>query len=579
MSLVEINSRLDMVSELLESPILKEEIVSLLRRTFDSLRLVQKFSFGRGDADDLIGLSKTIQVTRQVAALLEAHNGHHSLKDLRSRMDLTGPIELSDRILDAIDEDKVMQLHDIEESEAAEIAGLADEILGEEGETLKGIPKAVRSRMSGRNGPGTEESDDKEAWIMRRSASPQLSKLHGQLDNIRDQQTALEARLREQLDAHTLTLKWTPGLGHIVHLRGRDVNKSALASLDGSRSVRSSKSTQSFYLPEWTRLGTAMEGAKLRIQQEEHRLFSSLRQQVVLNLIKLRRNAAVLDELDVACSFATLAKEQNLVRPILHSGKTSHIIGGRHPVVEAGLAEQGRNFTANDLAIGSDTKAKHTGTSNSPASEEGGNDKPNPTDEPARILLITGPNMGGKSTYLRQSALLSLLAQTGSFLPCSYASLGLVDKLFSRVGSADNLYADQSTFMVEMLETADILRQATDRSFVIMDEVGRGTTPEDGIAVGYACLEYLYRVNGCRTLFATHFHTLADMTKGWDGVACWCTDVAEGEEGGFAFVHKLRQGVSRESHALKVARLAGLPEEAVETAKSVLEKMRGGRVK
>jgi len=186
--------------------------------------------------------------------------------------------------------------------------------------------------------------------------------------------------------------------------------------------------------------------------------------------------------------------------------------------------------------------------------------------------------MGGKSTYLRQSALLSLLAQTGSFLPCSYASLGLVDKLFSRLGSADNLYADQSTFMVEMLETADILRQATDRSFVIMDEVGRGTTPEDGMAVGYACLEYLYRVNGCRTLFATHFHTLANMTKGWDAVACWCTDVAEREDGGFAFVHRLRQGVSRESHALKVARLAGLPEEAVEIAKRVLEEMRRSRV-
>ena len=179
--------------------------------------------------------------------------------------------------------------------------------------------------------------------------------------------------------------------------------------------------------------------------------------------------------------------------------------------------------------------------------------------------------MGGKSTYLRQNALITILAQTGCFVPAEYAEIGLVDKIFSRVGSADNLYKDQSTFMVEMLETAEILKQATPRSFVVMDEVGRGTTPEDGTAVGYSCLWHLRHKNKCRTLFATHFHSLADMTQNFDDLACYCTDLAKNSDGSVMFMHKLKRGVNRESHALKVAELAGMPEEAIAVAAEVLQ--------
>jgi len=202
-------------------------------------------------------------------------------------------------------------------------------------------------------------------------------------------------------------------------------------------------------------------------------------------------------------------------------------------MVETGLKVSGRTFTSNDCTVGNDPNSH-------------------------RILLITGPNMAGKSTFLRQNALISILAQTGSYVPAEYAEIGIVDKLFSRVGSADNIYQDQSTFMVEMLETSTILKQATPRSFVIMDEVGRGTTPEDGIAVGFACLWHLYHVNKCRTLFATHFHALTDMTSNWEGVGRFCTDILEdASDGSWSFVHKLHPGVCRRSHALKVARLAG----------------------
>jgi DNA mismatch repair ATPase MutS len=307
----------------------------------------------------------------------------------------------------------------------------------------------------------------------------------------------------------------------------------------------------SFYLPQWTQLGTRIDEAKLRIRCEEQRVFATLRDRVIGNLVTLRRNAAVLDELDVAGSFAALAREQRLVRPALDYGAATQIVGGRHPTVEAGLRARGRAFTSNDCRVGGAAP---------------------------RILLITGPNMGGKSTFLRQVALTTILAQTGGYVAAEHAALGVADAVFSRMGSADDVARDRSTFLVEMLETAAILRGATARSLVVMDEVGRGTTPEDGVAVGFAALRHLATVNRCRALFATHFHALADMTAGWGCVARLCTDVVVEEEGGFYFSHKMRDGVNRESHALKVARLAGLPEEAIEVAQQVLQRLRSGAV-
>jgi DNA mismatch repair ATPase MutS len=350
----------------------------------------------------------------------------------------------------------------------------------------------------------------------------------------------LAESLRNSLQAPSLTLRWTPGLGHICHLKG--ANRVSLETVD-ARVVQSTKSTRSFYLTKWSRLGSKIDQAKLYIENEEQRIFGELRNEVIKNLVRLRRNAAVIDELDIACSFATLAQEQSLVRPTMNLGLTHKIVGGRHATVTLGLEEQGRNFVSNDLFLG----------------------------QHERVWLVTGPNMGGKSTFLRQNALITILAQVGSYVPAQHAEIGIVDKIFSRIGAADDLFRDQSTFMVEMLETAAILKQATSRSFVIMDEVGRGTTPEDGTAIGYACLHHLYHVNKCRTLFATHFHALADMTEGFTELGRYCTDVLEDDAGSFSFMHRIRKGVNRQSHALKVARLAGLPDSAISVARGVLE--------
>lgn len=547
MSLSTINDRLDLVEEMIWYPQLRQDVVALLERTFDSFRLVTKFTYGRGDADDLMELSKTVFITFDIVRTIEEHavfrkaNPTNDAEDasearrkqcitvLKRRFNLDQPLELAQRIEAAIDEEGLSEYHRLEDEAASEMSDLAQDVLGREAgeEDLKAIPKRIQPKPHTIAGSFKSATDGREdIYIMKRHASRTLERLHGTLDSLADAKVTLESDLRKKMGTESLTLKWTPNLTHIAHVKGKDASR---VNNFYPKSLSSSKSTRSFQVPEWTQLGAQMDKTRFQIRNEEQRVLGELREGVVQNLVKLRRNAAVLDELDVACSFAIIAIEQNLVRPILNSGTSHNIIGGRHPVVEAGLSVQGRKFAPNDCLL----------------------------DDHERIWLITGPNMAGKSTYLRQNALISILAQTGSFVPAKYAELGLVDKIFSRVGSADNLYQDQSTFMVEMLETAQILKEATPRSFVIMDEVGRGTTPEDGIAVSYACLHHLYHVNQSRTLFATHFHALADMTRGFEKLGCYCNDVLEEPDGKFSYVHRLRKGVNRESHALKVARVAG----------------------
>ncbi|KAH0544168.1 hypothetical protein FGG08_001613 [Glutinoglossum americanum] len=512
-SLSTINNRLNLVSQFLDDQDLRANMVQLLRRCYDSQRLVQKFSLGRGDPEDLIALLRTIEATQGISTILGdmlgrggatpiidrhlerslpgAHSATACIAELLRRLSIDGPTALANQISKAIDEEGLMQKQRIEESKAASVMeaaqGIVDaEAIEEEGiATLKNGTLKGELKSNGGGGEGGGGTEFEDVWVMRKRASTILRNLHAALD-------VLGA---ERIDQ-----------------------------------------------------------TKLQIKAEEERIFQSLRQQVIYNLAKLRRNAVVLDELDVLCSFATLAQEQHFVRPILGLRSSHKIVGGRHPMVEAGLYEQGRSFTPNDCFIG----------------------------EEERVWFITGPaidrdsrpNMAGKSTFLRQNALITILAQVGSYVPAEYAEIGIVDQIFSRVGSADDLSHDRSTFMVEMLEAAEILNQATPRSFVIMDEIGRGTTPEDGIAVGYACLDHLYRTNKSRLLFATHFHTLADMAKHFKHIGFYCTDVAEDAHGSFSYVHRLRAGVNRQSHALKVARLAGLPESAIRVARDVLDTLR-----
>ena len=558
MSIQVINSRLDLVSQFLKSPSSKQGVINLLKRTHDSQRLVQKFSMGKGDANDLMKLLRTIEATNEISVLMKnmvmAASSHPegdrfsvsqkgSLLALSRRLSVDEPNALSNVIRASVDEESLMESHTTEHDSTPDVVAITQEVLHNENlvDGQAALPQISKSKSKEIVSYNTD-SDVQDRWILRRTASNALGVLHNALDTLQLNKAELTTRLQIELQAQSLTLRWTPGLGYICHIKGAHEVASSLKKSSVTRNVKTTKSTRSFHHPDWSSLGSRIEQAKMRIKAEELRIMQDLRGQVVNNLITLRRNAAVLDELDIACSFATLAEEQDLVRPALNDGPDHNIIGGRHPTVKVGLEEQGRAFVSNDCRIGSKE----------------------------RIWLITGPNMAGKSTFLRQNALITILAQVGSFVPAEQAEIGLVDQIFTRIGSADNLFRDQSTFMVEMMETAAILNHATPQSFVIMDEIGRGTTPEDGIAVGFACLHHLYHRNRCRTLFATHFHSLADMTKDFEHLGCYCTDVAEGAGDSFSFVHRLRAGVNRSSHALKVAALAGIPPAAIETARHVL---------
>ncbi|WP_445194039.1 DNA mismatch repair protein MutS [Sphingomonas sp. Tas61C01] len=260
--------------------------------------------------------------------------------------------------------------------------------------------------------------------------------------------------------------------------------------------------------------------------------------------------ADALARFDVAGALAERAAEGAWTRPKLVDHSCFEIEGGRHPVVEAAVARGGGRFVANDCSL----------------------------SERSRLWLVTGPNMGGKSTFLRQNALIAVLAQAGSFVPASRATLGLVDRLFSRVGASDNLARGRSTFMVEMVETAAILAQATPRSFVILDEVGRGTSTYDGLAIAWAVVEAIHEDNRCRCLFATHYHELTRLAERCDALTLHHVRAREWK-GELVLLHELAEGPADRSYGLAVARLAGMPPATVARAKSVLAKLEAGRAK
>ncbi|KAF3148500.1 DNA mismatch repair ATPase msh1 [Orbilia oligospora] len=595
-----INDRLNLVEHFIASPKLLEDIRYKLKLTHDSQRLVQKMSLGRGDADDLVSLARTIIQTQDIVDCISSHlpRKRESLEVVK---ELIGRIEkleeLAARILRSIDENGLMLRHTIEDREAAEITALAEAVergralSEEEGEGEEGLEEGEeevveeeKPKKRGRKKATTTTSTTKttakktikprtqrilkevdrekvEPWIMHPTASKTLTKLHESLEELMTEKQLLETRLLDEsmLSEHLVALKWTPSLGHILHIKSRTLPDMKEGILSSAISVGSSKSTYSYHLPEWTKLGSRIEMARLAIRAEEQKVLQDIRKQVILNIHALRRNATVLDELDIAAGFAVLAKESGWVRPILNMSTEHKIVGGRHATVQRSLDDLGRTFVANDCWVGG---------------EEG-------------MWIITGPNMAGKSTFLRQNALISILAQTGSYVPADHAEIGIIDQIFSRVGSADDLYRSQSTFMVEMIETAYILKNATPRSFVIMDEVGRGTTVDDGFAIAGGVVRYLWEVCGCRVLFATHFHGLVELVEGWEKeegkgkgkgkgkgrkkIGAYCTDLVEDEKGGWMFVHKLRKGVNKRSHAVKVARMAGLPQLALKTAEDILK--------
>ncbi len=275
----------------------------------------------------------------------------------------------------------------------------------------------------------------------------------------------------------------------------------------------------------------------------EFDLFCQLRSGVQAAANVLKQNAEILATLDVLCGLADLAHRQNYCRPAMTDDPQLTIRGGRHPVLD--ILESMGSFVPNDTDL---------------------------DDEHGWIQLITGPNMSGKSTYIRQVALIVLMAQAGSFVPATECTIGLADRIFARVGASDELTRGQSTFMVEMTESARILNTATSRSLVILDEIGRGTSTYDGVSLAWAMVEYLHDQVGCRTLFATHYHELTELEKSLEGVRNYNVAIREWNDE-IVFLHKIVPGATNKSWGIHVARLAGIPSWVQNRAEQILDKL------
>jgi DNA mismatch repair protein MutS len=360
---------------------------------------------------------------------------------------------------------------------------------------------------------------------------------------------ALEARYRDQTGIAALKIRHNGVLGYHVEVPARHADALMLpeSGFTHRQTLAGVVRFNSVDLHEEAGRVTQAGGHALAAEAAH---FEDLVAGIIARRDAIARAADVLARIDVSAALAERAAESGWARPVLVDHPCLEITEARHPVVEAALAKAGEAFIANDCKL----------------------------DESDRLWLVTGPNMGGKSTFLRQNALVVILAQTGSFVPARAARLGLVDKLFSRVGASDNLARGRSTFMVEMIETAAILAQATDRSFVILDEVGRGTSTYDGLALAWAVVEAVHDVNRCRCLFATHYHELTRLSERLDALSLHHVRAREWK-GDLVLLHEVSEGPADRSYGLAVARLAGLPPPVIARAKAVLGKLEAGRAK
>ncbi|WP_147109792.1 DNA mismatch repair protein MutS [Tateyamaria sp. syn59] len=372
---------------------------------------------------------------------------------------------------------------------------------------------------------------------------------------LRDEGRSVIAKMQQdyaaQAGVQSLKIKHNNVLGYFIEVTATHADKMMSSPLNETFIHRQTTANQiRFTTVELSDLETRILNAGGRALEIEKRLYESLKAMVLDNAAQISQTANALAEIDLATGLATLATARNWTKPNLDTSRTFEITGGRHPVVEHALSQQGGSpFIANDCDLNA---------------EDG-----------AAVWLLTGPNMSGKSTFLRQNALITILAQMGSFVPAQSAYIGLVSQIFSRVGASDDLARGRSTFMVEMVETAAILNQADDRALVILDEIGRGTATYDGLSIAWATLEHLHDVNKSRALFATHYHEMTALAGKLDGVENATVSVKEWD-GEVIFLHEVKRGAADRSYGVQVAQLAGLPPAVIARARVVLDALESG---
>ncbi len=386
----------------------------------------------------------------------------------------------------------------------------------------------------------------RDGGFIRSLFDPNLDALRKMSDKTRRIITNLQSRYACETQVKKLKIKHNNVLGYFIEVTA--LHASTLKQKKGLFIHRqTTANTMRFTTTELSELEDKISHSAIKALQLELAHFENLKSIVIEKRESIRAIATILAHLDVAMALAELAEKQDYVRPLIDNSRAFSIIAGRHPVVEQALhRHDNHHFIANNCDLG----GKDSGY----------------------LWLLSGPNMGGKSTFLRQNALIVLLAQSGSFVPASSAHIGIVDRLFSRVGAADNLARGQSTFMVEMVETAAILNQAGDQSFVILDEIGRGTSTFDGLSIAWATVEQLHEINRCRTLCATHYHELTALSAKLDRMKNMTMSVKEwGND--VIFLYEVKEGISNRSYGIQVAKIAGLPYGVTERAQMILDRL------
>ena len=378
---------------------------------------------------------------------------------------------------------------------------------------------------------------------VRPGIDPELDELRAIRDGGRDGIAGIQARERERTGIGSLKVGYNKVFGYYIEISNAN---SRLVPEDYQRRQTLS-GAERYVTPELKAFEEKVLTAAERIETRERALFDALRERIGGEISRLQCAAALIAQLDVLAALAEVAEREGYARPEIVDGFALDITAGRHPVVERMMPRD--KFIPNDVVL----------------------------TEDARLIVLTGPNMAGKSTILRQVGLIVLLAQMGSFVPAQRARIGVVDRVFTRVGASDNLVRGQSTFMVEMAETSAILHTATRGSLVLLDEIGRGTSTYDGVSIAWAVSEHLHNAVGCKTIFATHYHELTQLADELDAVRNYTVEVREiGDE--VLFLHRLRPGGADRSYGIEVGRLAGLPPSVLGRARAILRLLEGGHL-
>ena len=490
----EINKRLDSVSEFKDNLMLKGETIEVLKSVYDIERLAGKIAYGNANARDLISLKNSLRNLPELKELLK-DTSSKLLKEAYQKLDV---------------------LEDIED--------LIDKSIVEE------PPISI-----------------KEGGIIKTGYNPDIDEYRSASTDGKTWIIELESKEREATKIKNLKIGYTKVFGYYI-----EITKSFL-SMVPDRYIRKQTLTgaERYITEELKELETKILGAEEKVVELEYNEFTKIRNFIASNIERLQRTASIVAKIDVLSTFATVAEDNNYVRPEVNDDETIKITNGRHPVVEKVLGNG--EFVQNDTFLDTDEN---------------------------RLALITGPNMAGKSTYMRQTAIITLMAQIGCFVPADFAKIGVVDKIFTRVGASDDLSMGQSTFMIEMNEVANILKNATSKSLVILDEIGRGTSTYDGLSIAWAVAEYIADKDkiGCKTLFATHYHELIGLEEKVEGIKNYSVAVKEkGED--VIFLRKIIEGGTDESYGIHVAKLAGVPRTVVTRANKILSSLEKNGVK